>query len=333
MAIAVTAGAALLPAQKTIKPGREAPARLLKIDPEPPPVKVNVRSRTEQDGLLVDDIDWTTIDDERVPAWVIGPAKTNVKYPAVVCLHGSSGSRDSETTRQFGVGEWTRAGETKPHKRLVGWARELARHGYVTLSLTQRGLDTRMPNTNDRAKDMLARGRTLMGALVYEIRQAVSHLAQRPDVRPDAIGMTGMSFGGITTFYTWIVDPRITAAAPICGGVGSVDVFLKRGSRGYHGFYWWIPDMLTVGDHGDFAAAMAPRPLMVWAPRSDIGMPAAGVDRFLETAKPAYDRLKAGSALVVHRPPGEHEFTLEAFQAMRSFFDERLRSGGAAALK
>jgi dienelactone hydrolase len=159
---------------------------------------------------------------------------------------------------------------------------------------------------------------------VYEIRQGVSHLAQRPDVRADSIGMTGMSFGGITTFYTWIVDPRVAAAAPICGGVGSVDVFLRRGSRGYHGFYWWIPDMLTVGDHGDFTAAMAPRPLMVWAPQNDIGMPSEGIDRFLEVAKPAYDRLKAADRLIVHRPPGEHEFTIEAFQAMKSFFDDKL---------
>jgi dienelactone hydrolase len=182
----------------------------------------------------------------------------------------------------------------------------------------------RTPDTNDQAKDLLVRGRTLMGAIVYEIRQAVTYLQGRPDVDPDRIGMTGMSFGGITTFYTWLVDERIAAAAPICGGVGSVDVFLKRGARGYHGFYWWIPNLLTRGDQGDFAAAQAPRPLMLWAPLNDIGMPKEGVDRFLDVVAPAYANLDAASALAVHRPPGEHDFTPEAFAALTEFFNTHL---------
>src|SRR6185503_5730085 len=127
-----------------------------------------------------------------------------------------------------------------------------------------------------------------MGGIVQEIRQSVTYLQSRPDVDRDRIGMTGISFGGITTFYTWLVDDRIAAAAPVCGGVGSVDVLLRRGARSYHGLYWWIPDMLTQGDQGDFAAAMAPRPLMLWAPLSDIGMPNEGVDRFVEVVQPAY---------------------------------------------
>ena len=31
-------------------------------------------------------------------------------------------------------------------------------------------------------------------------------------------------------------------------------------------------------------------------------------------------------ALRIHQPPGEHSFTVEAFEAMASFFDEFLRS-------
>jgi hypothetical protein len=133
-----------------------------------------------------------------------------------------------------------------------------------------------------------------------------------------------MSFGGITAFYTWIVDPRIAAAAPICGGVGSVDVLLAKGSPGYHGLYWWIPDMLTKGDQGEFAARMAPRPLMLWAPLNDIGMPAEGVERFVKVVAPAYEKAGAREALVVHRPPGEHAFTIEAFDAMLAFFNKTL---------
>jgi dienelactone hydrolase len=301
-------------------------AELLKIPLVTPEVSVTEVSRKDEDGLIVEDIYWESLDHERPIAFVIRPAKVTGRLPAIVCLHGSSGSRESECTSKFGLGDWVRFGDKTPHTRLLGWARELARRGYLTLALTQRGLDRRTPNTDDQGKELLLRGRTLMGAIVYEIRQAVTYLQSRADVDPARIGMTGMSFGGITTFYTWLVDERVAAAAPICGGVGSLDVFLERGSRNYHGIYWWIPNMLTKGDQGDFAAAMAPRPLMIWAPLSDIGMPKEGVDRFLEVVEPAYVKTEAKNALTVHRPPGEHDFTLEAFEGMRAFFDSRLKT-------
>ncbi len=300
-------------------------AALLKIPLESPAVSVTVKSTREEEGLTIEDVQWESLDGERVIAYVIRPAVTQASLPAIVCLHGSSGSRESEVAPAFGVGDWARPGDTTPHKRLLGWARELSRRGYLTLTLTQRGLDIRTPDTNDQAKDLLVRGHTLMGAIVQEIRQGVTYLQHRKDVDPQKIGMTGMSFGGITTFYTWLVDDRIAAAAPICGGVGSVDVFLRTGRRSYHGFYWWIPNMLTVGDQGNFAAAMAPRPLMLWAPTEDIGMPKEGVERFLEVAQPAYAQAKKPDALVAHRPPGEHSFTLEAFEALEKFFRIHLK--------
>lgn len=299
---------------------RRTMSQLLKVAPEPPDVAVEVVERRIEDGLIVEDLAWTSLDGQRATAILIRPEGAG-RLPAVICLHGTGGSRESETTKAFGPGEWTRPGAAEPHRRMLGWARELARRGFVTLSLTQRGLDRRSPpDTNDQAKDLLVRGRTLMGAIVHEIRQAVTYLERRDDVDARRIGAAGMSFGGITSFYTWAVDSRIAAAASICGGVGSVDVLLREGRPSYHGFYWWIPDMLTRGDQAEFAAALAPRPLMLWAPRSDIGMPKAGVDRFAATVRPAYARAGAGQNLVIHQPEGEHEFTVEAFEAMAKFF-------------
>ncbi len=299
-------------------------AQLLKISPDPPDVKVNVRRIEERDGLRIEDISWTSLDGEEPLAYVLRPAFAPDRLPAIICLHGSSGSRDSMVTEKFGRGKWIRYGKETPHERLLGWARELARQGYLILALTQRGLDRRTPDTNDQSKEMLLRGRTLMGAIVFEIRQALTYLQERPDVDPGQIGVTGMSFGGITTFYSWLVDDRIAAAASICGGVGSLEEFVATGSRSYHGIYWWIPGMLTQGDQGAFAAAMAPRPLMLWAPLDDIGMPKEGVDRFLKEVQPAYSEAGGLESLRVLRPPGKHQFTLEAFKAMKEFFDEYL---------
>jgi len=300
-------------------------ADLLKIPLESPEIAATVHSAREEDGLVIEDVSWPSIGGDRVPAYVVRPAKVSGRMPVIVCLHGSSTNRDVDVAPKYEYGEWTRYGTNRKGKTLYGWARELARRGYITLAMTQRGLDNRIPDTESRNKELLVRGRNVMGTIVYEIRQAVSYLHQRPDVDPSRIGMTGISFGGITTFYTWLVDDRIAAAAPICGGVGSVEKFIAHGARTYHGIYWWVPDLLTKGDHGEFAAAMAPRPLMLWAPTNDIGMPNEGIDRFLEVAMPAYKQAGAADRLVVHRPPGQHALTMESVDAVFQFFEKFLK--------
>ena len=302
---------------------RQTFADLLKTSAAAPPVSAVSHGQVTAEGLVVEDLSWDSSDDETVPAYLIRPAERSGRLPAVICLHGSSGSRESMAAPTFGPGQWTRPGRDTPHIRMLGWARELARRGFIALAITQRGLDRREPPINVQANAMLVQGRTAMGEILYEIRQGLTYLKRRDDV--GKIGVTGMSFGGITSFYTWLLDNRVAAAAPICGGVGSLDSFIRLGRLSYHGTYWWVPGMLQRGDHGDFASAMAPKPLMVWAPTSDVGMPREGVDHFRERVAPAYAQARATRALQIHQPAGEHSFTLEAFEAMASFFDEFLR--------
>lgn len=305
---------------------RQTFADLLKIPLDPPSVQVDVASVQREGDLIVEDLSWESLDGEVVPAFLIRPAESDgERLPAVVCLHGSSGSRESMATEEFGPGEWVRYGSDRPHNRMLGWARELARRGYVALAITQRGLDSREPAINTQANLMLIQGRTAMGAVLYEIRQGVTYLTERAEVDPERIAATGMSFGGITSFYSWLLDDRIRLAAPICGGVGSLESFMEKAQRlSYHGTYWWVPDMLVKGDHGDFAAALAPRPLLLWAPTEDIGMPREGVDRFVERVRPAYAQAGAEDALRVHQQPGEHSFSMDAFEALAAFLAEAL---------
>lgn len=302
---------------------RQALFGLLQSSPDVPSTEAAIHGTVFEEGLAIEDVSWNALDGESVPAYVIRPVGAEGPLPAVVCLHGSSGSRGSMTTKEFGPGEWTRPGRDQPHIRMLGWARELARKGFMVLAMTQRGLDRREPPINVQANALLVQGRTAMGLIISEIRQALTYLTQRGDA--GKIGITGMSFGGITAFYTWVADPRVAAAAPICGGVGSVRSFLRQGRLSYHGTYWWIPGMLMWGDHGEFAAAMAPRPLLIWAPTSDVGMPRQGVDLFRAQTEPAYASRGATTALRILQPPGGHTFSPEAFEAMASFFDEFLR--------
>lgn len=297
---------------------------LLKLPAEHPAVRVLEHGSRTEDGLRIEDVSWEALDDEVVPAFIVRPENASGPLPAIICLHGSSGSRDSMVTKEFGPGEWTRYGRDETHTRMLGWARELARRGYVVLAMTQRGLDSRGPAINTQSNVLLTQGRTGMGAVMHEVRQAVTYLGSRSDVDPKRIGATGMSFGGITSFYIWLMDDRIAAAAPLCGGVGSVEYFGRKGSISYHGTYWWVPGMLAKGDQADFAAAIAPKPLMLWAPTEDIGMPKEAVDQFIAKVQPAFRQAGKPSQFVVHQQPGQHSFTMAAFDAMFAFFQAQL---------
>jgi dienelactone hydrolase len=53
---------------------------------------------------------------------------------------------------------------------------------------------------------------------VLDIRRAVTWLASRPDVNADAIGIFGISLGGITAALAASVEPRITSACLLLAG-------------------------------------------------------------------------------------------------------------------
>jgi dienelactone hydrolase len=301
-------------------------ADLLKTSVDHPGADVTVHNTIREEGLVIEDISWQSGDGQTVPAFIIRREESGGRLPAIVCLHGSSGSRDAMVTREFGPGEWLRPGQAQTHTRMLGWARELARRGYLVLAITQRGLDTRQPSVGTEANVLLAHGHTAMGMILGEIRQGVTYLQGRPDVDPSRIGTTGMSFGGITAFYTFLLDDRISATAPICGGIGSIEVFSRTGSTGYHGTYWWVPGIVPKGDQAAFSAAMAPKPLMLWAPTEDIGMTREAVDHFIGIVRPAYEQAGKPSNFVAHQPPGGHDFTMEAFEAMVEFFNTHFLS-------
>ncbi len=304
---------------------REELCRLLNIQPADPDV-APVEGREERfDGFTRQEVRWPTIGRDSVLAYVCKPLKTGKKpLPAVICLSGTGGDRVVLTSEFFGIAEYVSIGRDNPHTRMHGWASELARRGYITLAMTQRGLGDRRSPSGSQSKSLMLQGFHFQGHQAHEIRQALTYLQRRPDVDPDRVACTGMSFGGITTFYTTAVDTRFKVAAPLCGGVGSLRHMLSIGSTGYHGHYWWIPRILQYFDHGEIVASQAPRPYFIAAPLDDIGMPAAGVNELEAKAAPAYRRAGAPEALHIYRPQGPHSLTLEMFEELVKFLDEYL---------
>jgi uncharacterized protein len=107
--------------------------------------------------------------------------------PAVIVLHGFGGNKDAPT----------HADE----------ARLYASWGYVVLRFDMRGC----------GESEGERGRILCLEQVADTRNAVTWLANRPDVDAGRIALSGQSFGAAVAVYTAGVDTRVAAVVSLGG--------------------------------------------------------------------------------------------------------------------
>jgi cephalosporin-C deacetylase-like acetyl esterase len=139
----------------------------------------------------------------------------------------------------------------------------------------------------------LSRGFTPAGVEVWNAMRAIDYLETRAEVDKARIGMTGISGGGATTWFTAAVDERIAAAAPVCSTY-------TYGSQASH----WVAagqcDCIYV--HNTFlvdfpvvGALIAPRPLLICSGRKDGDFPPDGYHEVFNRAKKVFDLYDAGS--------------------------------------
>lgn len=296
-------------------------ADLMRVRSEYPDCNARVAGRcSTHDGLTADLLYWPAEDGTPCHGYLVRPR--DITRHAVICLHGSTTTGEAVALEPFGHGTWPpyrgilnllRRVATGERHKLLGWGGELARRGYLSLSLTLRGY--RAETLDMLVKESLLSGRWLIGQQAQEVRQAITYLFSRESI--DTVSIVGMSTGGAVGLWAWLLDDRAHALASICGGLGSMRELLRDGHSLYHSAYFWPPDMFAkVGDQADVVAVAAPRPLFVCAPLDDVGMPRNGVDEFERRVRPTF-----GHYLQIYRPPGGHEFTIDSFQRVVTFLN------------
>ena len=295
---------------------------LLGIEEVPDDVEFTTESTEEQDGISVVRGSYQNSLGETVLAVIMKPAEARRQpMPGVVCVDGTGG--DAE--RMANVNFYRPQPSTGP---LIGWGRELARRGFVTIAITPKGCDIRRRSIGawaEEAKLLAPFGRPQMGVLVEETLMAARVLSGTDGVEPDRIGLTGMSLGGNATWYAMACAPWIRAGAPICGGVGSLARVIHEGQVERHSSYFFIPHMLRYFDHPEVVAAcIAPRPFMMVSPIEDEDMPRTGVDDLIPVVAPAYEAMGHPEQYKVHQPPGKHVFLIEYFEWMVDWFKRSL---------
>jgi aminoglycoside 3-N-acetyltransferase len=272
------------------------------------------------DGLQLEELRITGGVNELIPAGLALPPSTD-PAPAIICLHGTGGT-------------WHRlmdGGEFAYRQRVdspPGWARELARRGFVTLAPTQWAQPPRRePWDWEGSKLLQPYGHTAMGRLVSDVVVAIDYLRQRPEVDAERIAVAGFSLGGIVSFYSFVVDERLAAAVSFCGGVGSVDEVVRSGTPRFHSVYYYIPGLIETGvDHPDLVPALAPRPLLICGASDDEGMPEAGWRRFESAAQQAYSTAGAADAFEIYHEGGIHALSPSAFEHAAGWLQRQLQT-------
>lgn len=206
-----------------------------------------------------------------LPMTVLLPKNSTGKLPLVITPHGHGGN--SWLYR----GIYPNTGESKDGKVMDSAAGrgivavQSVREGYITIAPTTRAFgltrteaDRRDSNSfschTQLMQDLLV-GRTPIGDRVWDMMRIIDWAIQNLPIDKTKIAITGNSGGGTVSLFTAAIDDRITVAAPSCafssfqGSIGSIA----------HCDCNYIPGLLQLGETGDIAGLIAPRPLVLIA--------------------------------------------------------------------
>ncbi len=187
---------------------------------------------------------------------------------------------------------------------------------------------------------------------VWDQMRLIDYLVTRADVDEKRIGMYGVSKGGIETYLTAAVDPRVAVAVPCIGmesfrwanendswhsRIGTIqnafDAAAKEAGVAkpdgtfVHAFY----ERVVPGLDGEFdgpamAALIAPRPMMTINGEIDARTPLPGLKLCTDAAGAVYKAAGAEEKFVVRiEPKTAHKVTADSQEAAVEFFVKWLK--------
>lgn len=243
-------------------------------------------------------------------------ATNSGRYPAIIWLHPLSFS--------CGYSPAYRRGEP-PYLAMV-------RAGFVVLAFDQIGHGTRI---EEAQRFYLRYPRwSLMGRMVRDAQSAVDVLARLSFVDARKIYALGYATGGMTALHAAALDERIAGVISVAGFTPMrLDTAEKR-TGGVARWAQWLPLMPRLGafvgneeripyDYHEVLALIAPRPVLLVAPRIDYQATPADVIQCVEEASRVYEFKKAEDRLSLMDVPDYNHFspemqmeTLARFKAM-----------------
>jgi dienelactone hydrolase len=173
-------------------------------DPLPTLAPKSFGSFSPAPGVIAERVTYGTNFGMRIPAIIYRSTDSHGKLPAMVVVDGHGGDKTSWYAFYTGI--------------------LYARAGAVVVTYDPIGEDERNSErkSETREHDTVIKGphspERMGGLMVTDVMQAVSYLAQRPDVDAARIAVVGYSMGSFISAIAGAVDPRIHALVLSAGG-------------------------------------------------------------------------------------------------------------------
>jgi dienelactone hydrolase len=161
-----------------------------------------------EDSMLVEKGYFYSEATQKVPLIICKPAgNNNKKWPVVICLHGTGGSKDDPEIKKL-LRRFTKEG-------FIAIAIDGRYHGQRVNSIAGTNAYTAAIIKAWENKDDTHQQHPFFFDTVYDLWKLVDYLVTRPDIDSERIGMMGISKGGIETWMAASIDTRIKVAVPV----------------------------------------------------------------------------------------------------------------------
>ena len=229
------------------------------------------------------------------------PKNLEGKAPLIIAVHGGGGCPEAIC-------------DLDTRENYHSFGPEAVRRGYLvwapfTVMTVGYGGD---PETEITRQSLTRKARwidlTMDGIDVYKIQAGARALmAARPEIDPERIGMTGLSYGGYFTLRVMAVSPWIRAGV-VSGMFRDTGDDLHPAARGFGQI--------------QAAALICPRPLMLQNGENDTVVPVERARIGAPKVAAFYEKLGIGDRFMFTVHPGSHEFHIES---LFDFFEKHLR--------
>jgi dienelactone hydrolase len=278
---------------------------------------------------------------ERVPVLLVRPVGLQKRMPAVIVLHGTGGTKESQ----------------------LGFMKELVKRGIIGVAIDARYHGAR----SGGAKKAEAYNAAIVRVwktppgqqhehpfyydTCWDLWRTVDYLQQRAGVDPERIGMIGFSMGGIQTWLASSVDERVKVVVPAIGvqsfrwslennkwqgraktinaahQAAAKDLGEAEVNQKVCRVLWSkiIPGILDQFDCPSMLRLMAPRPLLIPNGEKDGNCPIEGARLAFAAAEKAYKDAGASDHLRIMVANVGHTVTAEQRQAALAWFEKWLK--------
>ena len=163
-----------------------------------------------------------------------------------------------------------------------------------------------------------SRGFSPMAVELLNARRCLDYLCTREELDSGRIGATGISGGGMATFFLAAIDERVKASAPVSGALSTVGWVKHRLSSAHCDCQYPVNSYGLL--YSEIGALTAPRAQLLCNAESDRGFPMDAFNEMVDKMRQVYSLYNAEDSLRTAVVPGGHADTETIRLPVYSYF-------------